>query len=318
MIIFFNLKKLKYRLDKKSGNYPLFYLFFLYKKVVFLIKFGKGLKEKYNLKGIDVEIVVEYVFLQNLFIDYLIFKTTAGILRTKGKYFFLVSIFASIFAVVLPLFYLPKIFEFILKIFLGVLLVCLTFKFNKFLSFLKIYVTFFFATFLYGGVCACFVETFGQLHTLIILAIVAVTYCIFEWLLKYINKRKTIENFCYDVLLENGDKVLNCKGFLDTGNMLVDPLTKKPVCLVGLKLFEELGFEIDFKDLLTKNFDLKKLSLGHYICLDTVGQGNKVLAFEVDKILVKGKEEVKKPMLAVCLKNFSNYEIILNNCFAWN
>ena len=265
-----------------------------------------------------MEIVVEYVFLQNLFIDYLIFKTTAGILRTKGKYFFLVSIFASIFAVVLPLFYLPKIFEFILKIFLGVLLVCLTFKFNKFLSFLKIYVTFLFATFLYGGVCACFVETFGQLHTLIILAIVAVTYCIFEWLLKYINKRKTIENFCYDVLLENGDKVLNCKGFLDTGNMLVDPLTKKPVCLVGLKLFEELGFEIDFKDLLTKNFDLKKLSLGHYICLDTVGQGNKVLAFEVDKISVKGKEEVKKPMLAVCLKNFSNYEIILNNCFAWN
>lgn len=263
-----------------------------------------------------MEIVVEYVFLQNLFIDYLIFKTTAGILRTKGKYFFLVSIFASIFAVVLPLFYLPKIFEFILKIFLGVLLVCLTFKFNKFLSFLKIYVTFLFATFLYGGVCACFVETFGQLHTLIILAIVVATYCIFEWLLKYINKRKTIENFCYDVLLENGDKVLNCKGFLDTGNMLVDPLTKKPVCLVGLKLFEELGFEIDFKDLLTKNFDLKKLSLGHYICLDTVGQGNKVLAFEVDKILVKGKEEVKKPMLAVCLKNFSNYEIILNNCFA--
>lgn len=289
-----------------SAKNPIFSNIFLRKISIKLIKFEKGE---------NMEIVVEYVILQNLFIDYLIFKTTEGILKIKGNHIVLISMFASVFSLILPIFYLPKFAEFIIKIFLGILLVSLTFKFKSFLSFLKIFLTFLFSTFLYGGVCACFVETFGQLHTLIILAIVVATYCIFEWLLKYINKRKTIENFCYDVLLENGDKVLNCKGFLDTGNMLVDPLTKKPVCLVGLKLFEELGFEIDFKDLLTKNFDLKKLSLGHYICLDTVGQGNKVLAFEVDKISVKGKEEVKKPMLAVCLKNFSNYEIILNNCF---
>lgn len=293
-------------LDKKSAKTLIFSNIFLRKSSIKLIEFEKGE---------NMEIVLEYVFLQNLFIDYLIFRTTEGILKIKGCHIVLISMFASIISLILPIFYLPKFAEFIIKIFLGILLVSLAFKFKSFLSFLKIFLTFLFSTFLYGGVCACFVETFGSLSTILILAIVVSAYLIFKWLLKYINKRKNIENFCYDCILKNGKKTLNCKGFLDTGNMLVDPLTQKPVCIVGLKLFKELGYDLELKDILTQNFNLKDFTLGHYIFLDTVGSGGKVLAFEIDELCVKGKEEFEKPMLALCLKNFPNYEIILNNCF---
>ena len=69
-------------------------------------------------------------------------------------------------------------------------------------------------------------------------------------------------------------------------------------------------------DLLTKKVDVSKFKLGHYIQLDTVGKGGKVLAFEIDKMFVQGKEVVDCPILALSLKNFSSYEMILNSSFA--
>ena len=47
-----------------------------------------------------MEIVIEYVLIQNLFIDLMIFKTTALVLKIKGRYLFLVSLFASVFALI--------------------------------------------------------------------------------------------------------------------------------------------------------------------------------------------------------------------------
>ena len=35
-----------------------------------------------------MEIVIEYVLIENLFIDLMIFKTTALVLKIKGRYFF--------------------------------------------------------------------------------------------------------------------------------------------------------------------------------------------------------------------------------------
>lgn len=260
-----------------------------------------------------MEIVVEYVLLQNLFIDLFIFKTTEKILKIKGRFFFLISLFASVFALILPLFHISGAWSMVLKAFFGILLCSLAFKFEKISSFLKIYVVFMFVTFLYGGVATFFVQSVGQIHTLIMLGIIFVAYLIMQYAVKFVNKRKNVENCCTEVILKNGEKELNCKGFLDTGNLLVDPLTNRPICIISWKLFSHLETGVDLEDVLRKK--VEKLPLAHYVMLDTVGKKSKVLAFEIDKLKAHGKE-VEKPILALCFKNFPNYEIILHSSFA--
>ena len=263
-----------------------------------------------------MEIVIEYVFLQNFFIDLMILKTTEKILHEKGRLFVVMSIIAASFAVTLPLFYLQTVFELILKLFFAVFIVSLTFDFKKFSTFLKIYLVFMFVTFLYGGVNYFFVQAFGDLNSLLVLAIVTITYFLFNWVYRYVNKRKNIEKFCFDVVLKKDENIVRCKGFLDTGNMAIDPLTKRPVCIIGLKLFEELFCDIDFKDIVLGNIDLGKLKLGHYISVGTVGSQDKMLTFQIDGIMVDGKDEIEKPMLGLSLKNYSMYDMILHNSFA--
>lgn len=261
-----------------------------------------------------MEIVIEYTLLQNFIIDFLIFKTTSLVLRAKCRFVFLASILGAVVALIIPIFNLSGVAEFFLKLFLAVILVSLTFPYSKFSSFIKIYLCFFFCTFLYGGICAFFVQSFGQLHALLFLVIVIVTYLIFKYLFRFINKRKEIENFCFEVKLENEGKKCACKGFLDTGNLLSDPLTNRPVSLISYKLFNKL-FNVELSDILTNNLDTKNLKFAHYINLGTVSSSGKVLAFEIDKIVI-GDKALEKPILALCLKNFKSYEMILNSSFA--
>ncbi len=263
-----------------------------------------------------MEIVIEYVLIENLFIDLMIFKTTALVLKIKGRFYFLVSLFASVFALLLPIFHLGSIPSFFVKILFGILLTNLCFKFSTFRSFIKVFLVFIFSTFLYGGVASFITQTFGEVAVLVLLGGVTISYFVTKYIIKFLSKRKLVQNFCYDVELEVGGKRLGCKGFLDTGNLLVDPLTSRPVSIIGLKLFGKIFGEDDMLDLLTKKVDVSKFKLGHYIQLDTVGKGGKVLAFEIDKMLVQGKEVVDCPILALSLKNFSSYEMILNSSFA--
>ena len=263
-----------------------------------------------------MEIVIEYVFLQNFFIDLMILKATEKILHNKGKHFVVLSIIAAAFAVIMPLFYLQTVFELILKLFFAAFIVSLTFNYKKLTTFLKIYLVFMFVTFLFGGVNYFFVQAFGNLNSLIVLGIVTSTYFLFNWVYRYVNIRKNIEKFCYDVVLKKDENLIKCKGFLDTGNLAFDPLTHRPVCIIGLKLFEELFCDISFKDILLGKIDLSKLKLGHYITLGTVEGQGKMLTFQIDGLKIDGKDEIEKPMLGLSLKNYAAYDMILHNSFA--
>ena len=229
-----------------------------------------------------MEIVVEYVLLQNLFIDLFIFKTTEKILKIKGRFFFLISLFASVFALILPLFHISGAWSMVLKAFFGILLCSLAFKFEKISSFLKIYVVFMFVTFLYGGVATFFVQSVGQIHTLIMLGIIFVAYLIMQYAVKFVNKRKNVENCCTEVILKNGEKELNCKGFLDTGNLLVDPLTNRPICIIGWKLFSHLETGVDLEDVLHPGGDAHMVQLDDTHFMWCTDEGSQLLRSKED------------------------------------
>ena len=236
-----------------------------------------------------MKIIIEYVILENLIIDYFIIKNTGCILKDKPKFVFLSCLFGSIMALICPLFNLSIIIELLYKIIVAILIICVSFKFKTMKKFCLILSTFVLITFLYGGGCyaiQCITNTFTELTLLVVTFIL---YILVSKMIVYNNKKKNITDFSFDVVLINKGKVIKDKGFLDSGNLLYDPITLKPIVLINFKIFEKLFQNIELNELLLHKIDCEKLNKAHYIKFDTIGKSGSMLVFDIDKLLVKNE-----------------------------
>lgn len=265
-----------------------------------------------------MKIVIEYVLIENFLINLMILKSVSLILKEKGRLFFLSAFLGACCTVVIPILYLSAIGSFLLQIGLVVFYVCISFKFKTLKKFMQIYLTYFVTTLLYGGACFYIESLFGLKSTILVLVIVVSMFFIVKFLTKKINRKKAVENFCFDVEIDDGGKKSQWKGFLDSGNLLFDPLTENPVCLINYKVFSSLFKEIQLEDILRKSDKVKSLKLAHYISFNTLNNTDKILVFQVDELKI-GNRLVKQATLGLCLKSFNQAfgsDIILHNNFA--
>ncbi len=265
-----------------------------------------------------MEIVVEYVLIENCLINLLVLKTVALLTKEKGRLCWLASLLGACLTVAMPIFRLTEIGYFLVEIGVVVLGCCLCFKFKTIKKFVRLFGCYFIVLFLYGGACFFVERLFGITSVLIVLAVVVAVYFVVKLLMKKYVRKQSIDSFCFDVEIEEKGKKTNWKGFLDSGNLLYDPLTEMPVCLINFKVFTAIFSEIDLQDVLTKSVKMKKLQLAHYINFNTLNQEDKILVFQVDKIKI-GEKISEKPILGLSLKNFNEAfesDIILHNNFA--
>lgn len=265
-----------------------------------------------------MEIVVEYVLLENFLINIIVLKSVALLLNEKGHLFWLSALIASCVNLALPILYVSVFGSFLLQFGMAFVIICLSFNFKTIKKFAQICLCYFLVNFIYGGACFVFEQMFGIKNLLVVLLIMAATYLIFKILFKKLWRKKDINNFCYDVEIEIAGKKCKGKAFLDSGNLLFDPLTKRPVSLINFKVFSSLFSDIDLEDVLRKADKLKKINLAHYISMGTLSNDGKILVFEADKICVKG-QVLEKPILGLSLSNFNaafGTDIILHNTFA--
>ncbi len=260
-----------------------------------------------------MKIVIEYVLAENFLINFIILKTTALLTKEKCKLKFLSAFLCACLTVVMPLFALSSFGWFLVEIGQVILAICVSFKFKKVKKFAQIFLCYFAATFLYGGACYFLEGLFGQRTFLVLLAFIVAIYFVIKFLFKHFQRKKAVGQFCFDVELEASGRKGKWKAFLDSGNMLFDPLTDAPVTLINFKVFSALFSEIKLEDLLRKN--VKGLRFAHYINFNTLGSDNKILVFQADRLFFEG-QIFEKPTLGLCLKNFNEAfgsDIILNN-----
>lgn len=265
-----------------------------------------------------MQIVVEYVLLENFLINLIVLKTTSLFLKDRGRLFFLSAFFGACLTAVMPFFYLSSVGWFLVEIGQAILSVCISFKFKKLKKFLQIFLCYFASAFLYGGACYFFEGFFGVRSVLIILAIISLVFFSVSFLVKKFFRKTSLDNFCFDVVIEANGQRGKWKAFLDSGNMLFDPVTDSPVSLINYRVFSTLFKEIDLEDVIRKSEKLKTLPCAHYINFNTLGSDNKILVFQVDRLSVDGKE-TEKATLGLSFKNFNEAfesDIILNNSFA--
>ncbi len=275
-----------------------------------------------------MEVYIEYVIFDNLIIDYLIVYFTGLIASIKFKRLnVLLSVLCGVVgAVLLPLISIKTIYLIIMKILTSVVMVIFLKKYANFRQFLLVCIVLYSVTFLFGGVCVgvnamfCVQIDGGQVlingfdFPISIFVLFASGYFyLFIKLIKYMRAKSKLTNFYFDVTIIQNEKNYYLRGFLDTGNKLFD--NNSPVVIIPMKTFTKV-----FRD-----YPLELIPLGnapnnpHYLTTASVGDINKILVLEIDKIYIKNNEKHKEytdVKLGISKVNFStDFDLLLHSSF---
>lgn len=270
-------------------------------------------------------IYIEYVLIDNIVINTLILLTCKKLSKqqtTKLK-IFLSSMFGTVLALISPI--LPSVINLLLKPFIAVVMVLISFKFNNIKKFFVNYILFFLATFIYGGACLAILEMLGvqtgsqnsimyEYHFPVglILAICIVVYICAKNIFTFCFKQQSHSKLIYNLTLQDGFNTVNGLAFLDTGNQLYS--NNKPVTIINYKLFNALYPNISLQSiLLKKDLPLKRKS---YIKINALAKyQDSMLIFEIDSLTINSKQ-VNNAIVGLSLNNFSlktNSDAIISN-----
>ncbi len=200
---------------------------------------------------------IDVIWFLNLSIDYLLLALTALVLKRPFQHARMIgsALFAScnvffLFTPLATLFYHP-----ITKLLYSAVIVLIAFGFKRTSYYIQGLLMFYFVTFMTGGALFA-LHFFGQTELKFVNEMTMTSRGYFgsgiSWLFVVIGfplvwwfskKRfETIEwkNVQYDQLVDVeikiSDHVFRTKGLIDSGNQLVDPLTKKPVMIIEAAL----------------------------------------------------------------------------------
>ena len=251
-----------------------------------------------------MRVVIEEMLFVDVSLTFLILKMTSIILRERNKNALLVSLIGGEIVLLFPRFFAGMLGQIISLFLTSFMLVLLSFDAYSLKELFRIWGTFMISTFVFGG-SALFLQNLIGDYPLFIVAIVGmVTYCGCLIVIKSVQRKNRIKDFCYKVkFVDNGIEAEE-DGFLDSGNMLYDNITKKPVILVSFDVFHKLYSQINYSSILTKTFDKSSIKNGHYIKINSIGSGGNILVFSVDKVIVGENRIFKNVMVGLSLSGF--------------
>lgn len=266
-------------------------------------------------------IVAEYLFLENFIINYTILQITRMITRTKTSKtrILLMGIITALYPFVF--FFESTMFltSFYMKVIISIILIKIAFNAKSIRLYLKQLSAFYCISFMFaGGSIGAYYFTnnyfnmiFNENHIkggfpvkYLVLGILFGVIMIVN-LLHYYHEKILKENFLLDIEINLRDKKVNLTALTDTGNSLVEPLSKSPVFVVEynsikkllpieiIKIFEE-DRENDFifiEKAIKSSEDEIKIRI---IPFNAVGVSNGMLiGFKPDSIIIKDNN-VKK------------------------
>lgn len=271
-----------------------------------------------------MEIIIEYVLLDNFVIDSILLYCTNKVLRLPSNKcgILLASICGAVFALFSPLLNFDGVCIILIKLIVAFLMILIAG-----LSFYKLFlrfVCFVALTFLFGGmlIALCYFANVNvvkgasimyfshvPLGAILGLGLVFLLFCI--QLCKRIWHRIKFTQYLCKVDLTINSKTITLEGYLDSGNNLH---TKDNIPIIILKE-DDLKFWFSFDDrmnILMGKCQGVKLKNPQKISVASVGKSTNILVFDADNLCVKNRNYC----VAVGIDNsrrFKNFSILLNN-----
>lgn len=266
-----------------------------------------------------MKIYIDVIFVENVFINYIIFLITSYILKINIKHFriFIASILGSLYVIAFLIGIVPVFSNAFLKFFLSNIMVFIAFNPHSFKAFLKDLNVFYLVTFAIGGVAFAFVYMFNNKFLIIKNGFligfnsfkVSVLACIVGFIIlsiSFLYKKELIKSqtLICKISLFNKLKKVDTTCFIDSGNILKDPVTHKSVIIVEKSIIEKIIDFNSFNDFMLVPFNTIGNSNGLLLCVNV----------DLVKIMRSGQKDVliKNAIIGIFNKTFSkNYHALI-------
>jgi len=265
---------------------------------------------------------LDLIFILNFVIDYFILLATKKFLHLSTKIWRL-GISAAVGAVYTILFFLPAMtffHTFVTKIVISVFMVLIAFGFIHLIQFIQTLAVFYFVSFLTGGGVFALQYFFQMEHDVIngvyvsrssspfmvlffILAAFAGIWLFSNRTYRSLHRKNDQQQQIVNLEIYIDEKSYPCKGLIDTGNRLYDPISRNPVIILEAKAadfipsifekaYKEGEFRLELFDRFSRQVDPLWLSRIHIIPYRTITKEKQfILAIRPDKVLIYKTEE---------------------------
>lgn len=189
-----------------------------------------------------MNIYYEEVFILNFLLDFMILYGTKRILKRNNKLIRIIigSIVGS-FTTFLLFVNINSLILFLLKLLISVILIIISFGFK---NIFKNIIYFYLISIILGGGCYLF-----EINNKFII-VIGCFFIVFVLIKEFVSYREIYPNK-YLVTFIYKNKKYELEGFIDTGNRLKDPITRKDIILVNLKIDSNRYIYVPYKALNT-------------------------------------------------------------------
>lgn len=257
------------------------------------------------------ELYIDVFFLVNFLLDYLVLMIVKRMLKctaTQGRILkgAIIGALSASILVCVPIHSVIKIL--LLHTVISTMMLKITFGIRR-QDFLKKWILLYLTGILMGGVLTSISQYIGTYFRVISLffAVVICSYVVVIELVEFFERYFQITTTKCRVLLYLNDTICDVSAVKDTGNMLIDQITGKPVHVISNNAMKKLTES-------TK----EEMLFVRYIPYHTVQGDSKVMPLiKIDKMCICGKEktEIREPLLGISeCAQFGNgeYEMILH------
>lgn len=246
-----------------------------------------------------MKVYIDILLAENLVINYCLLLITLQVAKVPINYkkLFIAAFIGSLYTLclVVPMMHIftSIIFKLIVS-FIMVLICC----YNKnLIDCIKKWLVFMVMSFLLCGVIAfvSFYEndfsiydgiTINNISAKYFILAIMVTYIVCFRIVQYVKDKIVVDNFIYSIDIKYNDKFVSFKGFLDTGDELIEPVTMLPVILVEHNLID--GMLKDNKNLYNVNYSTVS------------GSEGSLKGFIPDKIFIKRSNTTVEKRAVIC------------------
>lgn len=235
-----------------------------------------------------MKVYLDLILVINLVYDFLILSSVSVLLKRNAKlYKVLIGALIGEMSIITLFVPFDKTLLILFKIILSIIMVLITFGKKNFLE--NIFY-FYIVTIIIGG-SQYLIE--GDSYRVNIVLMLIISPLIIGLYIKSLREYKLKYNKMHDVIIIDGNDTYKLNGYMDTGNTLVDPITKYPVIMVNK--------DIPFRSM--KYF---------YVPYKVINQESILKCVKVDKVLINNR--VVNVLLGLCDKEIfkSDVGVILN------
>lgn len=251
-------------------------------------------------------VYVDVLIILNMFVDYFLLLGCCVLLKmnVKKKRLIFGAFVGSFFSLTIFIVNLSVLFFLVLKIVSGMLLVLITFGFKTQRLFFKIFLVFLLENFIFAGVMfgvwLIFSPpgmlwqngvTYIAVSPLILICGSLVAYFI-TCLLNLIFAKTVDCKKIYQVKIKFNNVISNVSALYDTGNCVVEPFSKRPICICELHALEKilpdnlLCFFKEYRSYSFKSSDLENFKQIKLVPCNTISGETIIPAFLPQSVVV--------------------------------